>query len=397
MNQKMSNELDWGLIDEISRHGQNIQRGLNSHSLEWLSSPEASQQPLFMGWLSSQLHLKGNIDSCSDGVPPCELHIWKGWLSHHAGHFEQAHAHFSQAWALRQPAVDQEPLVQPVVVGKEALIALGLGRTHLRSGHWEHAKGWLLYGLSVARRAGDEATVFKSYGALGELFIRASAATEGFTSLNLAYRLLPAGSGQRARQLNYLGTALGRLHEHLRAQSVLMTSFYMSKDGGDAVSKWHALARLQHLNLQCPPGIRLSEENLDELAQGIESAPPVARGYWRLAKARSIMAIDRASPQAAEWLKAAYDDFLTANAPMEQAWAGLWIHHHCADAQPWQATLASVQALMDLPAVEPPEPIGVLDRGFAQPQLARHRAFQALLQLPTHQNELDQMDQLFFF
>jgi hypothetical protein len=237
--------------------------------------------------------------------------------------------------------------------------------------------------------------VYKSYGALGELFVRASAFAQGFACLNLAYRLLPAGSGQRARQLNYLGTALGRLNEYLRAQSVLMTSYYMSKDGGDAVSKWHATARLQHLNLKCPPSVQLSAQSLQELPDAPESAPFVARGYWRLAKARSMCTKEQASERI-EWLQGACADFKMANVPMEHAWAGLWLYRQTGDPGSWQESVVAVRALMDLRPVDPPPPIGVLDLSLEQPELPQMNAFDALLRCPSTEDEWLQLDDLFF-
>lgn len=405
----MNNSFDWQLLDEIATHCQHLQRGLDKPSRRWLGSAQlASQQPLLASWVASQLHARGNLeDRATTQVPELQLHHWKGWLAHDSGQFALAHQHFLQAWALlvsspesphgRSRTSTLQASAHPSHQGVAAHISLGLGRTHLRSGHWHGARGWLLYGLSVARRTGDEATVFKSYGALGELFIRAAAPQEGFACLNLAYRLLAAGSGQRARQLNYLATALARLQEPVRAQSVLMTSYHMSKDSGDANSQWHALARLQHLSLKYPQGIRPLSGSLDELAGGIESAPPVARGYWHLAKARAAM--DAGQPAAngiTAWLTAACADFRAAGLPMEEAWAGLWLHHHTGDLKPWQAAAPGAQALTSLVPAEPPPPIGVLDSTFAQTPLPARRAFQALVQLPASPAALESLDTLFF-
>lgn len=249
----------------------------------------------------------------------------------------------------------------------------------------------------MARLTDDEATVFKCYGALGELFIRAGAVPQGFACLNLAYRLLPAGSGQRARQLNYLATALLRLQEPMRAQSVLMTSYHMSKDRGDTVSQWHALARLQHLSLKCPPDMRPSPNSLDELAHNLETAPPVARGYWRLAKARAYLATDPSTAHSVvEGLTAACADFQAANLPMEQAWAGLWLAQLTADTQPWQQAIPHAQALLNLLPVEAPQPMGVLDHSFQHTPLPTEQAFQPLLQRPASQSALERLDDLFF-
>ena len=396
----MGTQLDWQLLDDIASHGQHLQRGLVKHSQDWLGTTQASEQPLLSSWVASQLHATANFaDSTATSVPAPQLHLWNGWLCHDSGDFALAHSHFNQAWGLLHTPVESAgPSSSPAPPRAiQAQVALGLGRTHIRSGHWQHARNWLLYGLSVARRKGDEATVFKSYGALGELFIRAGAAPQGFACLNLAYRLLPAGGGQRARQLNYLATALARLQEPLRAQSVLMTSYHMSKDSRDSISQWHALARLQHLSLKCLPAIRPFADSLDGLAHAIESAPPVARGYWRLAKARAFLASEQSTDNdIGEWLTAACADFQSARLPMEQAWAGLWLHHHTANIQPWQQAIESAQALMRLAPTVSPRPIGVLDHSFERTPLPSQQAFQPLLQLPTSPAALEQLDELFF-
>lgn len=396
----MENQLDWQLIDDIALHGQFLQRGLDKHCRAWLGTTQASRQPLFRSWVASQLQATGYPeDSNCAQVPEPQRHHWKGWLCHNSGQFAQAHSHFTKAWTLLEhPSELTGPsaaTLRPSAI--HARIALGLGRTHIRSGHWHHARNWLLYGLSVARRSGDEATVFKSYGALGELFIRASAIPQGFACLNLAYRLLPAGSGQRARQLNYLATALARLQEPLRAQSVLMTAYHMSKDSGDAISQWHALARLQHLNLKYTPDIHPSHDSLDELAHGIDSAPAVARGYWRLAKARAWIASNQLQTHdTAAWLTAACADFQSVQLPMEQAWAALWLHSQTGNPQPWQQAIANAQVLMALQPTESPRPIGVLDRGFEHIPLPTQQAYQPLLQLPSGPAALEKLDELFF-
>lgn len=383
---------DWNLIDDIARHANALQRGLDSYGRHWLSKEPSHQHPLLVAWVSQQLHTEGNIAASLEQLPKAVQHNWLGWLAHDKGRFEEAHRHFSLAWTAKSSLISADPLF---AMPYEANIALGLGRTHLRSGHWEHARRWLLFGLSKARRCGEEATVYKIYGALGELFVRASALVQGFACLNLAYRLLPAGSGQRARQLNYLGTALGRLQEHLRAQSVLMTSYHMAKDSGDNISKWHALARLQQLNLKAPPVRQSSALHLDELASSPEQAPAVARGYWSLAKARATRHTVNLA-DSTHLFESAWRDFSLAHVPMERAWAGLWLYQHTGDAGPWQDSIGDVQALMALPPVEPPSPIGVLDVTLTAPVLPDSRAFEALLQRPDSDAELDKLDALFF-
>ena len=71
--------MDWKLIDDISRHATALGRGLESHGRDWLSSEQASEQPLLAAWVAHQLHVRGNIDQVLDQLPVAVQHNWLGW------------------------------------------------------------------------------------------------------------------------------------------------------------------------------------------------------------------------------------------------------------------------------------------------------------------------------
>lgn len=389
-----SNEpMSWEAVQLVARHAQHLQRGLETFSRHWLEAPQANAPPLVYSWVASRVHSQANINTPPPQLPVCVLALWNGWLEHDASRFESAQSLFQQAWATLQAESPDHWRYEL------ADAALGLGRTHTRSGHWNTARAWLLCALAIARRVGDESLCVRGYGALGELLLRAGHNSAGFTCLNMAYHLLSAGSGQRARQLNYIGTALGRLHERLRAESVLMTSFSMAADQGDIASQLHALARLHFLALTSASSTELAVALPNLADASIDQAPAVARGYWCLARARARSQNGEAaqvSESALALLDQAMQDFQTANRPMEWCWAALWHQHFTGNAQPWHSARAAMTQQMSMPVVEAPQALGMLDHSFACLPIAQSNGFDRLLSLPDKLERLKALDQLFF-
>ena len=385
--------MNWEVVQLLARHAQHLQRGLETFSRDWLDAPESHAQPLVRSWVASRVHAAANVKAPPPQLPAGALALWRGWLEHDASHFGPAQALFEQAWTtLRAEACDPWRT-------ELADAALGLGRTHTRSGHWHSARAWLLCALAIARRVGDESLCFKGYGALGELLLRAGHPSAGFTCLSMAYHLLPAGSGQRARQLNYIGTALGRLQERLRAESVLMTSFSMAADQGDIASKWHALARLQFLALTSPSSTDLTVSLPGLADDSIVQAPAVARGFWRLARARALLQGGRtahAREPALALLAQALQDFEAGRLPMERCWAALWHQHLTGDAALWRLAREAMTQQMNMPAIAAPEALGVLDQSFACLPILESNGFAGLLILADNPARLKALDHLFF-
>lgn len=385
--------ISWEVVQLVARHAQHLQRGLETFSRDWLDAPQPYTQPLVYSWVASRVRVAANIKGPAPQLPVGALALWNAWLEHDASRFEPAQALFQQAWAtLRTESPDPWRT-------ELADAALGLGRTHTRSGHWHTARAWLLCALAIARRVGDESLCVKGYGALGELLLRAGHDSAGFTCLSIAYHLLPAGSGQRARQLNYIGTALCRLHERLRAESVLMTSFSMAADQGDIASKWHALARLHFLALTSAFSTDLAVALPGLAGDSIDQAPAVARGFWCLARARALLQGGQAasaSEPALALLAQAMHDFETGRLPMERCWAALWYQHLTGNAEPWHVAREAMAQQMNMPAIAAPQALGVLDQSFACLPIHESNGFAGLLTLPNNLARLKALDHLFF-
>jgi len=141
-----------------------------------------------------------------------------GWQAYYQHDYLIAHAYFVQA-------------IENQDWQKFALnSALGLAKVYTRTGHWLAARDWCLYYLSVARQQSYHFEVAKGYGALAEIFLRASYANEALACFQTAYHLMPLGQGQQSRQYNFMASALMRNKEALRAEVLLHTSRQISRN-----------------------------------------------------------------------------------------------------------------------------------------------------------------------
>lgn len=86
--------------------------------------------------------------------------------------------------------------------------SLGMAKAYTRTGHWQLAKAWCLYYLALARRFLCHFDVAKGYGALAEIFLRANTPKEALGRFQMAYHFMPLQSGQKARQYNFMASAL---------------------------------------------------------------------------------------------------------------------------------------------------------------------------------------------
>lgn len=256
------------------RHLQRLVHGEQSYSRRWVAE-HGSDDPELAAWLSAELRLSDQPAHLAQAPEALRL-PWQGWLDYYRGDYPAAAASFTRAWATLGEAPDEAALA--------ADIALGLGKVYTRSGHWQDARCWLLHSLQQSR---DEQRLFglvQAYGALGELMLRAAQPQAAHACMSTAYHLLPPGSGQQPRQLNYLASTLMRSGAALRAESLLMTSLHMAHDAKDADSVWHALARLQFLLLddrrQSAPDVLLTL--CDYLPTRLT---PVAAGFLHVGRA----------------------------------------------------------------------------------------------------------------
>lgn len=103
--------------------------------------------------------------------------------------------------------------------------SLGIAKVYTRTGHWSLAQAWCLYYLSQARKHSlAHVDIAKGYGALAEIFLRANKPQQALGCFQMAYHLMPLQSGQKARQYNFMASALLRHGEFLRAEALLHNS-----------------------------------------------------------------------------------------------------------------------------------------------------------------------------
>lgn len=316
-----------------------------------------------------------------------------GWQAYYRGDLLSAAAFFEDAW--RQISAGEPHY------GFRPDVALGLGKVYTRTGHWRSARDWILVFLADARRTGDLFAVTQGYGALGELFLRADQGQPALACLNIAFHVLPAGSGQQSRQLNYLASALMRNREWLRAESLLMTGLQnaraMLSAGIDsqeaAASIWHALARLQFLDLERhpdrpPESRRRGAEDITSLQAAVA---PVAQGM--LAAGQSLDAWRRGRiEEAVNRLESAAGQ-LGQGFPMEHAWVMRLLGALTGGNADCPEDARRLMALTPLPA---PAPEGVLDLTWRHILLGPENGFAALASPDTDAGRLACCWRLFF-
>lgn len=209
--------------------------------------PQHADTPLYP-WFRAMLTQKGSAHEHTH-LPAEHATCWQGWQAYYAGNYHQAWQHFLHGQQLLQ-----QHSGSPWGLGTSLPVelALGLAKVYVRVGYWHTSRQWTLHALALARKADRLFDCVRCYGALGELLLRAGHPQQALFCLGTSHRLLPPGAGERSRQWNYLASALLRLGteaERQSAESLLMSSFYLSQDDGDANSTCHALARLQFLAL----------------------------------------------------------------------------------------------------------------------------------------------------
>lgn len=262
----------------LSRHERHLQRlvhGRQDFSVRWIKV-HGDEDPALAVWLAGQLKL-ADAPALLAQAPVLPRLIWQGWIAYYRGDYLAAAARFAEAWTVAE--------TEPAEDADRAEIALGFGKVYTRSGHWQAARAWLLHALACYREDERLFGLVQGYGALGELMLRGGQPQAANACMSTAYHLLPPGSGQQARQLNYLASTLMRIGARLRAESLLMTSLHMAHDGGDADSVWHALARLQFLALDqdpAPSGVDM----LETLRDYVPASPtPVAQAFLHIGRA----------------------------------------------------------------------------------------------------------------
>lgn len=335
-------------------------------------------------WLRLVLR-QGLPTSVESALPSHYAEQWRGWRAYYGGNYRLSAQHFSQAWMALDNA--------SITLGK-ADVALGLGKVYTRTGHWQAARDWLLLSLAVARQQNRLFDIVQGYGALGELLLRGGHPQSAYTCLSNAYHILPPGSGQRPRQLNYLASALLRCGETLRAESLLMTSLHLAYDSNDNDSVWHALARLQFLRLNEGLTQKTPIEDITEALEGYVPSSentPIALGFLRLGQA--VLEYRRGNRVAALSKIQSAKQFFGTPFSYEYWWA-----------LKWEAFLTDGMAVVDETSLEllqlepllPPPQQVVLDLSWQRLKLPKDNGFMPLTRESLETESLMAIRYLFF-
>ncbi|HAN99552.1 MAG TPA: hypothetical protein DCQ98_19955 [Planctomycetaceae bacterium] len=268
------------------RRLQRFERHLHGATQGHFDRDEQADDP-WTDWLAVSFGLP-HIDR----LPPVELPAatrlnWLGWNAYHRDDPVTAATALSESWPIADEPIDR------------ISAALGLGKLATGLGRWHTARNWTITALRLARRADRLYDVVRGYGALGEILLRGGREAEALVAFGAARRLLPAGGGERPRQLTYLATALSRSEDRWardEAESLLMVALRLAIDADDPVGVRHALARLQMLEMRrggaadiadrCglePARQRYREREI--VGERTESAAKLAGGLLQLARA----------------------------------------------------------------------------------------------------------------
>lgn len=372
-------------LARYDRHAHALEYGHQGHTREMLlrSQATAHQQPV-NDWLAARLKHDWPLAAVAEW-PSIMADQWHGWQAYYRGEYDVAADYFTSAWYSVDAGVND--------LGFRRDVILGLGKVYTRTGHWQAARGWLILYLAESRQQVELFSVTQGYGALGELLLRAGHAQEALACLNTAFHILPQGSGQQSRQLNYLASALIRNNEWQRAESLLKTSIQNSRDmlGRDGAAQearssiYHALARLQFLELERhgADARDVVEVWCQSLKLNLNLHEGAADQQGFLAVAQGFLAVGRALRFAALGLDAAaHEQLIYAERcfgqqyPMESTWAAQ-LAHLLANVAP--QCCPEVRRLIALDALQAPESPGVLDVCWQQPELSSDNGFTGLL------------------
>lgn len=327
-----------------------------SHRSDGAARPETDD---VQAWLA--LRLRQPLPP--SGVPKAVQSIARAWAAYDSGRWDEAMLGFEQAWRALLPWWREGEACTEL-----AEVSLGLGCTYLRVGRLACSHGWLLLALREARAARDEWVSVKAYGALGECLLRGGCPTLAFHAFSSSYHLLPPGSGQRARQLTYLGAALSRLGQISRACAALTLGLQMARDGRDSSSEAHARARLLFVGVRhpsfAPEAAQFWVEDSDPA-----QAPWGVQAYACLGLARLGASLGKTPAQQAVLAQRAAEWFEKGGMHWEAFGAWHWAWHwepSARGAEQCQLAWARWERLATLPDFEAPVCEAVADRVLAQ-------------------------------
>lgn len=369
----------WDLLDKQEAQWQYLSQGHFRPVHQYLNNPASPMPEVLRHWLSSQL-LRPVPEQAQ--LPEPQRLCWQGWLAYQQGDYSKSIDCFGRVQSPESAALRLSQ-------------ALGLGRVLTRTGHWHAAQGWLLHALQQARNHNRLHDLMRAYGALSELLLRAGWAREALFCMKTAYRLLPPGAGERPRQLNYLASILLRLgqpSDQEEAEHLLMSSYYLSQHPQDLSNQYHALARLQYLELD-RGGQRDVQSWLSHWPDGLPDIP-VALGHLCMGRGQAAMRREE-RVQARSYFEQAQQHF-AQGFPGEARWAALAL------ATLNLQTEDSATAVQNWPPLfkerlipQAPESNSPLDYPWARLSLP-HQGLGILEQTPKTRADLDTLRTVFF-
>lgn len=366
----MTSRLDFEQLYEYEKHQNLLAMGHLGYSKQWLNHQKDTNNSSISNWLAAKLKHDWPAEYV-EKWPTAMQQQWHGWRAYYSGQYLLAHQHFTQAWqSIHQPSL-----------GFESSIALGLAKVYTRAGYWSNAKQWNLYFLKLAKKHHDLFDISQGYGALGELFLRANFKQQAMACFNIAFHMLPSGSGQQSKQLNFLASALARNQEWLRAEALLKTSLQHAKDrldnpqnqseASDSIN--HSLARLAFLHLARYQSERHNSK--DYLFNNSKLTPtPVAQGFLAMANAFKFVFVIKNHQQALIYAQQAQQYF--SRFPVEEAWAKKLV---CAlTGSAWQADTLQ-QLILNITPIQPPSFDMVSDKIWGDTRINDDNGFTSLL------------------
>ncbi len=383
----MTSSLDFEQLYEYEKHQNLLVMGHLDHSKLWLRHQKSTDNSSINNWLAAKLKYDWPEEQVAIW-PIAMQQQWYGWRAYYNGQYLLAHQHFTQAWQTHSQSN----------LGFERSIALGFAKVYTRTGYWAYAKQWNLYFLKLAKKHHDLFDIAQGYGALGELFLRANLKQQAMACFNIAFHMLPSGSGQQSKQLNFLASALARNQEWLRAEALLKTSIQHAKDRLDnpksqleeSNSINHSLARLAFLQLARYQSEQYAIEDYSFNHSKL-TPTPVAQGFLAMASAFKAIFVSKNHQQALINAQQAQQYF--TQLPVEEAWATKLICSLGATA--WHANKLQ-ELLSKIKPVSPPAFHSVSDKIWDNTLLDFDNGFASLL---NNQLEIDAVYdcwQLFF-
>lgn len=319
----------------------------------------------------------------------CKINAWQAFYQQD---YIQAHCLFKQAMSeldWKENALNS---------------SLGMAKVYTRTGHWHLARQWCLYYLSMARQALDHFDIAKGYGALAEIFLRAGQSKEALACFQMAYHLMPLQSGQKARQYNYMASALLRHGEFLRAEALLYSGYQeakrtlQSEPNDSQISILHSQMRFEFLYLLSKKyhsdAKHYHQEAVDGSMNHLKRMP-----CGMILMAQGIQMIKQQSfDKASVAFQGAMQTF-TKQLLLEYLWANR-LYQYCqnqlnTECQIDEGVLLNAKSLLSIEQISPPDFKVVLDKTWQQVQL-HNQGFDLLLNFDLNQQELLDLWQLFF-